>query len=209
MPNPKTIEELLKMDAYPFRDKQIVSADDWKLALDNKRLGFLKEHNKDRYAGFEFVMPANGYYLPPDKQLGLPLGKWTWAELQEFLESLPYGVVTQYFYDPNFAYVKYEATWHYPEEIKSLRGDQINEVCYPETKIIYVVKQPPNLYCPPINQQAEEVPAEGFMATSTKPIKHNQQRKAKQWNYRGRILARTSVVGGWEVYLLGTADMKR
>jgi hypothetical protein len=115
-------------------------------------------------------MPDGYYHLPPDKQLGLPVGEWTFAELQVFLESLPYGVVIQYFYDPSVAYVKYEATGYYHEEIKPFDSNQIRDVYDSSTKIIYIVKQPsPNLYNP--LDPKEEVLMEDNSANEKQPAK--------------------------------------
>lgn len=157
MPNPKTIEELLKMKPCPFEHEQLITIDLlWEMVIARKVDARLYEliTNTDGWdwykdTGFGFEMPEGYYYLPIGMNLGLPEGEWTYAELEDLINSLPFGVVNQYFNDASIGYVIYKKTQYYDEKIVPLDGLEFTRVSNPKTKIIYIVKQPsPNLYNP-------------------------------------------------------------
>jgi len=157
MPNPTTIEELLKMKPCPFEHEQLITIDLlWEMVIARKVDARLYEliTNTDGWdwykdTGFGFEMPEGYYYLPIGMNLGLPEGEWTYAELEDLINSLPFGVVNQYFNDASIGYVIYKKTQYYDEKIVPLDGLEFTRISNPKTKIIYIVKQPsPNLYNP-------------------------------------------------------------
>lgn len=93
MPNPKTIEELLKMKPCPFEDGQIITAKEFDYANDNDLIHRCLWDNAHDcvYNSFgleweypylkPFKMPDGYYHLPPDKQLGLPLMALPWHDI--------------------------------------------------------------------------------------------------------------------------------
>ena len=149
MPNPRTIEELIKMKPCPFKDGQKITGEDYECFRNNypaisSELGLaVYEASLGYEIGETFKMP-DGYYLPPDKRLGLPLGLWLMKTIRELCNQLPYGVVAQYFYNTDFALSGSWRAWH-PSDFRE------------DNAIIDIRKQPPNLYNP-LDYKAKEVP---------------------------------------------------
>jgi hypothetical protein len=140
MPNPKTIEELLKMDACPFKDGQEISYNKV------KTLAYLMDVNLfeycldffilyDEHEMLPFKMPDGYFYLPPDKQLGLPLGYYSSNQLLPLIDSLPLSVLKEYCWRQDIACITTRKNIHLEDF-----------GCY--FKWFKILKQPPNLYCP-------------------------------------------------------------
>ena len=156
MPTQITIENLANgtVKPCPFEEGQAIKAKEFYSLRNDGLLDYnLQKYIYDTLLMFGFCsesifkMPDGYYHLPPDKQLGLPLGKWTTKQVREVCSTLPYGTVIQYFYNKTIATC---GSWRGLEP-SDFRND--NEV-------VEIKEQPPNLYCPPINQQAEAVPAQ-------------------------------------------------
>jgi len=161
MPNPKTIEELLKMDACPFKDGQEISYNKV------KTLAYLMEVNLfeycidffilyDEHEMLPFKMPDGYYHLPPDKQLGLPLGEYYSNDLHSIVDILPLGILRQYFGKTGIAVNYYSGAL----EANDFTG-------YKRT--INILKQPPNLYNP--LDHKEEVLMPNNSANEKQPAK--------------------------------------
>ena len=181
MPNPKTIEELLKMKPCPFKDGQKITGEDYECFRNNypaisSELGLaVYEASLGYEIGETFKMP-DGYYLPPDKQLGLPLGEWTYKELYQLVERLPHGTLIQYFGNKEIAE-------HYKRDKNETRSyfsggtfDPIEKDYYDECggRIYAIYKQPPSLYNP-LDQQTEEVLMENSSANEKQPAKETEK----------------------------------
>jgi hypothetical protein len=158
MPTPKTIEELLNMKPCPFEDGQIITVEEWDYANDNDLIhrclweeaydfvfnsfGLAWEHPYLK----PFKMPDGYFYLPIGMELGLPLGRRTTGQIRTFMYRLSFGIVKSYIGNRNCAIV-----------------DHGREFCFSDMRfdntIVNIHKQPPNLYNP-LDQQAEEVPAQ-------------------------------------------------
>jgi hypothetical protein len=158
MPNPKTIEELLKMDACPFKDGQEISYNKV------KTLAYLMDVNLfeycldffilyDEHEMLPFKMPDGYFYLPPDKQLGLPEGEWTRRDIYPLVKVLPFGVVKSYCFNYDFG-IDHNANSLQPNDFDG-RESKIN-----------ILKQPPNLYNP-LDQQVEDVSSQPAKETET------------------------------------------
>lgn len=135
MPNPKTIEELLNMKPCPFEDGKPIPEGAYEYAKKHGLIDKTILSATSIFRGEPFKMPDGYYYLPPDKQLGLPLGKWSMKTIRELCNKLPYGVVTQYFHNIDFALCGSWRSWH-PSDFRN------------DNEVVEIKEQPPNLYNP-------------------------------------------------------------
>jgi hypothetical protein len=155
MPTPITIEELLKMKPCPFEEGVYINSKKAEEYEANPLcdLLILKRAQNAVFYDAPFKMPEGYFHLPTDKQLGLPLGEWTFKQLYQLVKILPFGAVKAYCFNDDIAIDKNG----YGLQPSDFDGRE---------KSLEIKKQPPNLYNP-IDQQAEEVPAETAKETAT------------------------------------------
>jgi hypothetical protein len=164
MPNPKTIEELLKMKPCPFEDGHIVTGYEWINLIENS------PHTKDlilairQSYGFKtpFKMPDGYFHLPIGMKLGLPLGEWTRRDIYPLVKVLPFGVVKSYCFNYDFG-IDHNADSLQPNDFDG-RESKIN-----------ILKQPPNLYNP--LDHKEEVLMGNNSASEKQPAKETKTMK--------------------------------
>jgi hypothetical protein len=94
-------------------------------------------------------MPDGYYYLPPDKQLGLPLGQWLMSDIEALLGIIPYNAAILYIEEPEYSNIT---------DYSFTRG---------VGHWVDIHKQPPNLYNP--LDHKEEVLMEGNSANEKQP----------------------------------------
>lgn len=167
MPNPRTWEQLMEMEPCPFEDGQKITGEDYEWFSNNypaisSKLGVaVYEASLGYEIGETFKMPDGYYYLPPDKQLGLPLGEWTCSDLWKLTCKLPYGILRKYLNNKEVAVCENQ----HHLEIDDFEDDDLT---------IYILKQPPNLYNP-LDQQTEEVLMENSSANEKQPAKETEK----------------------------------
>lgn len=163
MPNPKTIEELLNMKPCPFEDGEEITKVKLAYLLTYtphvhslaKAVSYAFEHNQP------FKIPDGYFHLPPDKQLGLPLGEWTFAELMPLINILPYGILMRYVWNERIAI---NVTDHVRlKHLDFSTGDTV----------FNILKQPPNLYNP--LDHKEEVLMQNSSANEAQPAKETEK----------------------------------
>jgi len=174
MPSPKTIKELLKLKPCPFEDGQIITAKEFDYANDNDLIHRCLWHNAHDYVynsfGLEweypylkpFKMPDGYYHLPPNKQLGLPLGEWTFEELEPFIKTLAFGTLKEYTGKSSIAELS-KGGCLLLDDLHSWHEDPW-KIC--------IKKQPPNLYNP--LDPKEEMLREDNSANEEQPAKETE-----------------------------------
>jgi hypothetical protein len=168
MPNPKTIEELLKMKPCPFEDGQMITTEQFCFARDNGLLDYALyqlAYNKVMGAFRQetpFKMPDGYFHLPIGMKLGLPLGEWEVEDLYPLVNVLPFDVLKQYLARTGIAVNYYGG---------SLEANDLTNY----KRIINILKQPPNLYNP--LDHKEEVLMGNNSASEKQPAKETKTMK--------------------------------
>jgi hypothetical protein len=147
MATPITIENLANgtVKPCPFEDGQKITGEDYEWFSSNypaiaSELCFtVYEASLGYESGETFKMPDGYYHLPPDKQLGLPLGRWSSTTLSILVSLLPFGVLQQYCNNVEIA-IDCGRT----SNGKSLELNDFGAYF----KWFEIKKQPPNLYNP-------------------------------------------------------------
>jgi hypothetical protein len=158
MPNPTTIEELLKMKPCPFEDGQKITGENYEWFSENYPciISDLCVAVYTASLGEVFKMPDGYYHLPIGMNLGLPLGEWTLEDLHPLINVLPFGVLKQYLARTGIAVNYYGG---------SLEASDLTNY----RRMINILKQPPNLYNP--LDHKEEVLMEDNSANEEQPAK--------------------------------------
>jgi hypothetical protein len=147
MPNPTTIEELLKMRTCRYYDGQEITNDIYEDAQKNHCLyvEIWTEIYECWVSNKPFKMPDGYFYLPIGMELGLPLGEWTFVELKPLIDILPFGVLKKYVHNNDIAVYIYDETIVPDRKNDAVLLFDFNES---SSKKLNILKQPPNLYNP-------------------------------------------------------------